>query len=61
MTPAACAFAQLTAAIEDLHSIAVNGQAPDLAADEGWALLASLRDGVQRLSRLMVDAASALT
>lgn len=55
MNPTSYAFTQLTAAI------AVYGQAPDLAADKGWALLASLRDGVQRTSLLMVDAALALS
>ena len=53
-------FAVITANLEEMHGIAVEGLCPMLTADEGWVLLASLRDGLQRISRTMADIALTL-
>ncbi|WP_380787117.1 hypothetical protein [Sphingomonas sp. R86521] len=53
-------FAVIAAYLEEMHGVAVEGQSPMLTADEGWVLLASLRDGVQRVSRTMADIALTL-
>lgn len=54
-------FADLTCAIEDLHSIAVEGQAPDLTSDSQRCLLAATNAALNSMSNLvrrMIDAAS---
>lgn len=43
-------FADLTAAIEDLHSIAVEGQAPNLTPDIQLVLLAAISTGLNAMS-----------
>lgn len=48
-------FADLTAAIEDAHGIAVDGQHPELSPDIHSALAASLRGAVTGIANL-VDA-----
>lgn len=60
MNAAGAAFGEITAEREEMLGVAVEGQSHGLTPEEGWALLASLRDGVERISRLMVDAASEL-
>lgn len=54
-------FANLTCAIEDLHSIAVEGQAPDLTSDIQLYLLAATSAALNSMSNVvrgMIDAAS---
>lgn len=46
MTDVRKSFADLTGAIEDLHGIAVEGQAPDLSPDIQLCLLASIDGGL---------------
>lgn len=53
-------FAVITAMLEDMHAVAVEGQAPGISTDEGSVLLASLRGGVEQLLRQLTDTASAL-
>ncbi|GAO39220.1 hypothetical protein SCH01S_28_00790 [Sphingomonas changbaiensis NBRC 104936] len=48
-------FADATAAIEDLHGIAVEGQRPDLSADAGEQLAGALHEGIVRLDRLVIS------
>jgi hypothetical protein len=60
MSAPAALFAEITAVLEDMHGVAVEGQSSALAEVEGWALLAALRDGVQRIGRLMADVALTL-
>lgn len=60
MNAAGATFGEITAELEEMLGVAVEGQSYGLVPEEGWALLASLRDGVERISRLMVDAASEL-
>ncbi len=60
MNTAGAIFAEITTALEDMHGVAVEGQSLGLAAGEGWVLLASLRDSVQRIGRLMADVALTL-
>jgi len=50
-------FAAIAAELEDMHAVAIDAQAPGITADEGTALLAVLREGVDRLKRLIVKAA----
>lgn len=51
------AFATITAMIEDMHGVAVNGQAKDLSPDEGMAFVAMLRSEIAGLE-LQVTAVS---
>lgn len=60
MNPVSEQFANLTATLEDMHTVAVMGQSADLADDEASALLAELRRGARRLGRQMLDTATAL-
>lgn len=53
-------FADLTALLEDLHGVAVEGQQAGLSPDMQAVLLSSVRDGVQRISRIMPDIAARL-
>lgn len=46
MTDVRKSFADLTAAIEDIHGIAVEGQAPNLSPDIQLCLLASIDAGL---------------
>lgn len=46
-------FAELTGAIEDLHGIAVEGQAPDLTPDIQLLLLASLDAGLVKVKAVV--------
>jgi hypothetical protein len=54
-------FGDLTAAIEDVHSIALDGQQPDLSADMQDAMLAAVRQGLMPVHRIMLDIAAALS
>lgn len=49
MTDVPKIFADLTSAIEDLHGIAVEGQAPNLTSDIQLCLLASISTGLTSL------------
>jgi len=60
MNPAAATFVEITRVLEDMHSIAIDGHGLDIATDEGWALLAALRVGKERVALLMADAALTL-
>ncbi|MCB2079364.1 MAG: hypothetical protein KDE55_16920 [Novosphingobium sp.] len=53
-------FAVLTMALEDLHGVTVEGQQADLSPDMQAALLSSVRDGVRKISRIMLDIAETL-
>ena len=53
-------FADLTRMMEDIHSITVEGQRADLTPDMQSLLLAAVRDGVERVRRIMLDIAIAL-
>lgn len=46
-------FADLTALLEDLHGLAVEGQHPDLCEDISKTLCANLRLGLARSGRLV--------
>lgn len=60
MSDPAALFATITAALEDMHAVAVGGQPSGLTAEEAWALLTSLKHGVHRVSRTMADIALTL-
>lgn len=60
MNVAAVTFAEMTATLEDLHGVAVEGQHPDLSRDEGRILIVNLREGIVRLDRLAGLADNAL-
>lgn len=60
MNAAGVAFVEITAALEDMHGVAIEGQSATLTTSEGWVLLGALRDGVQSVSRLLVDVALTL-
>jgi hypothetical protein len=53
-------FADLTMALEDIHMFALDGQQRDLSPDMQAVLLASVREGVRRISRIMLDIAATL-
>lgn len=53
-------FADMTAALEDIHGIAVEGQVGDLSADIRWALLGDLRAGINRLRTICERISTAL-
>ncbi|HEX8556177.1 MAG TPA: hypothetical protein VF695_15830 [Sphingomonas sp.] len=46
-------FADVTAALEDLHAVAVEGQAPDLTDDVQHALLGLLDNGLRELRAML--------
>ena len=46
-------FADVTAALEDVHDLAVQGQSPDLTTDMVEPLSAHIRQGLARIDRLM--------
>ena len=52
-------FASITAMLEDMHGVAVNGQAKDLTSDEGAAFVAILRIGIARLERQIASTSEA--
>jgi hypothetical protein len=51
-------FADATMALEDMHSIAVEGQARDVAPDMQWVLVGHLRAGVAGLEAILGDIAA---
>ncbi|WP_395611630.1 hypothetical protein [Allosphingosinicella sp.] len=53
-------FADMTAALEDLHGIAVEGQAADLSADMRRALLSDIVTGIRRLGNIAERISGAL-
>lgn len=53
-------FADLTMALEDMLGPAVEGQQADLSPDMQEALLAAVRTGIWKASRIMVEIAAAL-
>jgi hypothetical protein len=53
-------FADMTAALEDIHGIAVEGQAADLSADMRRALLGDIQSGIRRLRTIAERISSAL-
>lgn len=53
-------FGDLTAAIEDVHGIAVDGQQADLSADMHEAILSAARLALVRVHRIMADIALTL-
>lgn len=53
MTDVRKSFADLTAAIEDLHGIAVEGQAPSLSSDIQLCLLGSIDAGLTAMTQLV--------
>lgn len=46
-------FADVTAALEDAHDLAVQGQSPDLTTDMIAPFSAHIRQGLARIDRLM--------
>ena len=50
-------FADLTAVLEDMHGIAVEGQAKDLTPDMQGALLTALRSSLADLQRSLTGIA----
>jgi hypothetical protein len=60
MNSAASIFVKITRVLEDMHGIAIEGHEPDIATNEGCALLAALRVGKERVAVLMADAALTL-
>ncbi len=44
-------FADVTALIEDLHGVAVEGQAQGVSPDMARVLVGNLRSGIRRLDR----------
>jgi hypothetical protein len=50
-------FADATMALEDMHSIAVEGQARDVAPDMQWLLVGHLRAGVAVLETILAEIA----
>jgi hypothetical protein len=48
-------FAKLTTTIEDLHGIAVDGQAPDLSVDIQLSLLASIKVAIANVAEVMTQ------
>lgn len=53
-------FADITMVLEDLHGVAVEGQRSDLSPDMQAALLSSVRTGIRRASRIMLEIGLAL-
>lgn len=53
-------FADLTAALEDLHGIAVEGQRDDLSPDMQMALMPYIRSQIVRLDRIATSIAKAV-
>ena len=47
-------FAIMTARLEDMHAMAVEGQASGLSRDEGLSLVAVLRTSIGRLERDLI-------
>lgn len=54
-------FADATALIEDMHAVAVEGQAQGLSPDMVRVLVANLRSGVRRLDAAAQRIITALT
>ena len=48
-------FADLTSAIEDLHGISVEGQAPDISLDFQLSLLASIKIGITIIENVVAQ------
>lgn len=48
-------FAEITAALEDMHSLTVEGQAPDVSSDMVQALVALLRHGLHKVENLIAQ------
>ena len=46
-------FADVTAVLEDVHDLAVQGQSPDLTTDMVAPLAGHIRQGLTRIERLM--------
>jgi hypothetical protein len=61
MNSAASIFVEITSVLEDMHGIAIEGHEPDIAPNEGCALLAALRVGKERVAILMADATLTLS
>lgn len=61
MTDVPKMFAELTCAIEDLHGIAVEGQAPNLSPDIQLFLLNSINAGLTSIGVAVRQASKALT
>lgn len=51
MNRAVVAFSAITAALEDMHAVAVEGQVPELSPDEVVPLVARLRTDTRSLTR----------
>jgi len=48
-------FADVTAALEDVHDLAVQGQSPDLTTEMIAPLSAHIRRGLARIDRLLAS------
>lgn len=60
MNPASSIFAIITALLEDMHSIAIEGQAPGISGPEVRALVAVLHHGVVTIGERLDDVKRAL-
>lgn len=60
MKPVQILFAELTAAVEDVHAIAVEGQHPEQSPDAHRALVAHVRAGAVRIGRMATAICNAL-
>jgi hypothetical protein len=54
-------FGDLTAALEDMHSVAVEGQSPHASGDMQASLLSCVRAGLSGLERIADSIGSAIT
>ena len=57
MNPVSAGFGRVVAMLEDLHGVAVEGQAPSISEDEARILYRALQNGVAQLARLIHGAA----
>lgn len=48
-------FADVTALLEDMHGVAVEGQRRDNPAEVQLALASSVRSGLVRIDRVLID------
>lgn len=60
MNRVAVAFSTITAALEDMHAVATEGQVPELSPDEVVPLIARLRTDTHSLARHIVPAVAPL-
>ena len=60
MSRARAIFAAITALLEDMHGVAVEGQVPALPPEAGRSLVSALQADARRLERKIADAGARL-